>query len=115
MDKEGLVYTLDEGLVAVGFGKFQALVLVYAGLGYFAEAMEIMILSFVGLAVKTEWGLSSGQESLLTTVVFAGMLIGANSWGLLSDKYGRRQVNIPFCFCKLEISVSFGCHFFFLC
>lgn len=91
MDKEGLVYTLDEGLVAVGFGKFQALVLVYAGLGYFAEAMEIMILSFVGLAVKTEWGLSSGQESLLTTVVFAGMLIGANSWGLMSDKYGRRK------------------------
>ncbi|XVF19137.1 hypothetical protein REPUB_Repub11eG0083100 [Reevesia pubescens] len=92
MDNEGVgLYTLDEALESVGFGKFQGLVLVYAGLGWFAEAMEIMILSFLGAVVKTEWGLSSGQESLLTTVVFAGMLIGAYSWGLISDNYGRRR------------------------
>ncbi|XVF19135.1 hypothetical protein REPUB_Repub11eG0083000 [Reevesia pubescens] len=92
MDNQDLgLYTLDEALESVGFGKFQGLVLVYAGLGWFAEAMEIMILSFIGSAVKTEWGLSSGQESLLTTVVFAGMLIGAYSWGLISDNYGRRK------------------------
>ncbi|EEF34573.1 sugar transporter, putative [Ricinus communis] len=84
-------YTLDEALAAVGFGKFQGLVLVYAGLGSFAEAMEMMILSFVGPAVKSEWGLSSSQESLLTSVVFAGMLFGAYSWGLISDNYGRRK------------------------
>ena len=97
MDEENVgLYTLDEALESVGFGKFQGLVLAYAGLGLFAEAMEIMILSFIGAAVKTEWGLSSGQESLLTTVVFAGMLIGAFSWGLISDNYGRRHA--PFSF-----------------
>ncbi|PIN03609.1 Synaptic vesicle transporter SV2 (major facilitator superfamily) [Handroanthus impetiginosus] len=85
-----LVYTLDEALAEVGFGKFQILVLAYAGLGAMAEAMEVMILSFIGPSVKDEWGLSSGQESLITTVVFAGMLIGAYSWGLISDNYGRR-------------------------
>ncbi|KAI3443486.1 hypothetical protein Pfo_000151 [Paulownia fortunei] len=86
-----LVYTLDEALSEVGFGKFQALVLVYAGLGAMAEAMEVMILSFIGPSVKAEWGLSSGQESLITIVVFAGMLIGAYAWGLISDNYGRRM------------------------
>ncbi|XP_073308365.1 organic cation/carnitine transporter 7-like [Primulina huaijiensis] len=86
----GQVYTLDEALTMVGFGKFQALVLVYAGLGTMTEAMEVMILSFIGPAVKSEWGLSSGQESLITTVVFAGMLIGAYSWGIISDNCGRR-------------------------
>ncbi|EOY32205.1 Major facilitator superfamily protein, putative isoform 1 [Theobroma cacao] len=92
MDDEELgAYTLDEALAMVGFGKFQGLVLAYAGLGWFAEAMEIMILSFIGAAVKSEWGLSPSQESLLTTVVFAGMLIGAYSWGLISDNYGRRK------------------------
>ncbi|KDP45839.1 hypothetical protein JCGZ_17446 [Jatropha curcas] len=91
MDEYGLEYTLDEALVAVGFGKFQGLVLLYAGLGLFAEAMEIMILSFVGLAIETEWGLSSSQKSLLTSVVFAGMLIGAYSWGLISDNMGRKK------------------------
>ncbi|KAL1531249.1 organic cation/carnitine transporter 7-like [Salvia divinorum] len=84
------VYTLDEALSAAGFGKFQALVLAYAGLGAMAEAMEVMILSFIGPFVKAEWGLSSGQESLTTTMVFAGMLIGAYFWGFLSDNYGRR-------------------------
>ncbi|CAL1408622.1 unnamed protein product [Linum trigynum] len=91
MENEGQSYTLDEGLASVGFGKFQILVLFYAGFGWFAEAMEIMILSFVGPAVKLEWGLSANQESLLTTVVFAGMLIGAYTWGIISDKCGRRK------------------------
>ena len=96
MDEEDVgLYTLDEALESVGFGKFQGFVLAYAGLGWFAEAMEIMILSFIGKVVKSEWGLSSGQESMLSTVVFAGMLIGAYSWGLISDNYGRRHAHFP--------------------
>ncbi|MBA0852735.1 hypothetical protein Goshw_009199 [Gossypium schwendimanii] len=91
MDNEQVgLYTLDEALESLGFGKFQAFVLAYAGLGWFAEAMEIMILSFIGQAVKSEWGLSSSQESLLSTIVFAGMVIGAYGWGTVSDTYGRR-------------------------
>ncbi|KAK4854530.1 hypothetical protein QYF36_025424 [Acer negundo] len=91
MEGENVVYTLDEALSAMKFGKYQGLVLAYAGLGWISEAMEIMILSFVGPAVKSQWKLSSGQESALSTVVFFGMLIGAYSWGIISDKYGRRK------------------------
>ncbi|XP_057540002.1 organic cation/carnitine transporter 7-like [Amaranthus tricolor] len=85
------VYSMDDALLSLGFGKFQSLILIYAGLGWISEAMEVMILSFVGPAVQTEWQLSSEQESLITTVVFAGMLVGAYSWGLVSDRYGRRK------------------------
>ncbi|KAK1366300.1 Organic cation/carnitine transporter 7-like [Heracleum sosnowskyi] len=81
------MYTLDEALVAVGFGKFQRFVLIYAGLGSILEAMEVMILSLIGESVKSKWNLSSTQESLMTTVVFASMLIGAYSWGLLEYMY----------------------------
>ncbi|KAJ4709130.1 organic cation/carnitine transporter 7-like [Melia azedarach] len=91
MDDQSLVYTLDDALTFMGFGKFQGLALVYSGLGWFAEAMEVMILSFVGSAVTSEWGLSSSEESIITTVVFGGMLVGAYSWGLISDSYGRRN------------------------
>lgn len=84
------VHTLDEALASVGFGNFQYLVLAYAGLGWFSEAAEIMILSFIGPAVKSQWGLSPGEESLLTTTVFAGELVGAYFWGLISDIYGRK-------------------------
>lgn len=81
---------MDEALVETGFGKFQVLVLAYAGMGWVSEAMEMMLLSFVGPAVKSQWGLSPHEESLITSVVFAGMLVGAYSWGIISDNYGRR-------------------------
>ncbi|CAN4085060.1 unnamed protein product [Withania somnifera] len=91
MNDESRTYTVDEALVALGFGNFQVLVLIYAGMGWISEAMEMMLLSFVGPAVQSVWGLSTHEESLLTSVVFAGMLIGAYSWGSISDKCGRRR------------------------
>lgn len=90
MGEESQTYTVDEALEYVGFGKFQILVLAYAGMGWISEAMEMMLLSFVGPAVQSAWNLSSHEESLITSVVFAGMLIGAYSWGIVSDKHGRR-------------------------
>lgn len=83
-------YTVDEALLLLGFGRFQVLLLAYAGIGWISEAMEMMLLSFVGPAVQLEWDLSSHEESLITSIVFAGMLIGASSWGMVSDHYGRR-------------------------
>ncbi|KAK9210269.1 hypothetical protein WN944_002639 [Citrus x changshan-huyou] len=62
MGDESLVYTLDEALSALRFGKVHSCcALSYAGLGWFSEAMEMIILSFVGPAVKSKWGLASGD------------------------------------------------------
>ncbi|PIN12692.1 Synaptic vesicle transporter SV2 (major facilitator superfamily) [Handroanthus impetiginosus] len=91
MGDSDTVYTLDEALSTIGFGKYQFLLLAYGALGWVAEAMEMMILSFVGSAVQSEWHLSPGQKSLISTVVFAGMLVGAYFWGLISDNYGRKK------------------------
>lgn len=86
------IYSMDDALLSLGFGKYQSFILIYAGLGWISEAMEVMILSFVGPAVQTEWNLTSEQESLITTVVFAGMLFGAYTWGVISDRFGRRYI-----------------------
>ncbi|KAK2965450.1 hypothetical protein RJ640_008244 [Escallonia rubra] len=91
MGDESQTYTVDEALSALGFGNFQILVLAYAGMGWVAEAMEMMLLSFVGPSVQSAWGLSSQEESLISSVVFAGMLVGSYSWGIVSDKHGRRK------------------------
>ncbi|KAK9068825.1 hypothetical protein SSX86_012941 [Deinandra increscens subsp. villosa] len=91
MGDESQRYSVDDALVAVGFGKFQILVLGYAGMGWISEAMEMMLLSFVGPALESAWNLSSHEESMITSVVFAGMLVGAYSWGVVSDKHGRRK------------------------
>lgn len=106
-------YTVDDALLSMGFGKFQAFVLAYSGMAKISEAMEMMLLSFVGPSVQTEWELSPHEESLISSVVFIGMFVGAYSWGIVSDKYGRRQVfsrnlqnshihpPFPFCFLLL--------------
>ncbi|MFS7928433.1 hypothetical protein Hanom_Chr04g00320711 [Helianthus anomalus] len=60
MGDQGFGYTLDDALVQL-------------------EAMEMMRLAFVGLAIQPEWGLSANQESMISTVAFAGMLVGAYS------------------------------------
>ncbi|RLN15695.1 hypothetical protein C2845_PM02G06970 [Panicum miliaceum] len=85
-------YTTDDALTVMGFGKFQALVLAYAGMGWVAVAMEVMLLSFLGPVVREEWNVSPQDESILSSVVFAGMLIGAFTWGFISDRYGRRKL-----------------------
>ncbi|PIN12688.1 Synaptic vesicle transporter SV2 (major facilitator superfamily) [Handroanthus impetiginosus] len=90
MGDESLRYTLDEALSSLGFGTFQVFALVFAGISWFSEAMEMNLLSFIGPAVKSEWSLSPTQESLLSTAVFGGMLVGALFWGFISDAYGRR-------------------------
>ncbi|CAM0145746.1 unnamed protein product [Urochloa decumbens] len=91
MEEQSASYTVDDALMSSGFGKFQILILSYAGIGLIAEAMEMMLLSFVGPSVQLEWKLTSHQESMITSVVFVGMLIGAYSWGVVSDNYGRRR------------------------
>lgn len=95
-------YTVDDALISLGFGKFQTLVLLYSGVAYAAEAMEVMILSFIGSAVQSKWNLSAHEKSLISSVVFAGMLVGAYSWGVISDNYGRRK---GFLFTALVTSV----------
>jgi hypothetical protein len=62
-------YTTDDALSMMGFGKFQALVLFYAGMGWVAEAMELMLLSFLGPFIREEWNVSPENESLLSSAV----------------------------------------------
>jgi putative MFS transporter len=94
MDVQTSVYprkiTYDEAIEQVGFGRFQRKLLVICGVGWAADAMEILLIAFVLPAVAVEWGLSFAQLGLLGTSVFLGMLVGAWGWGILSDRIGRR-------------------------
>lgn len=90
VDEMEETFTVEQAIDHVGFGRFQYLLLFYTGLAWMAEAMELMLLSFVGPAVQSLWGLSNQQESWISSVVFLGMLVGAYSWGILSDLKGRR-------------------------
>ncbi|CAL8465087.1 g4622 [Coccomyxa elongata] len=86
----GPFYTVGEALDTIGFGRFQWVVLFYCGCAWAADAVEMMLLSFLGPAVRCEWGISPSAESLITSIVFCGTMAGAYGWGVLGDARGRR-------------------------
>ena len=42
------------------------------------------------MQVKCLWNITPNQESLITSIVFCGTMVGAYSWGVLGDAKGRR-------------------------
>ncbi|GAA0147736.1 secondary carrier transporter [Lithospermum erythrorhizon] len=84
-------FTLDEATSSIGFGYFHVIAVFFAGLGWASSAMGMTLLSVIGPPIKSEWGLSSSEESMLTSVVFSGTILGAYVWGYISDAYGRRM------------------------
>ena len=88
--KSDPVYTVDDAIEKMGFGPFQMIVFFFCGLLWTADAMEVMILSILSPAVKCQWDLSSAEEAIITSIVFAGSLIGSLCWGTLGDNFGRK-------------------------
>ena len=41
--------------------------------------------------VTCEWHLTPSQEARISSVVFAGTMVGSYGWGALSDAQGRRR------------------------
>ena len=80
----------DDVIDEIGFGPFQRKLMVICGIGWAADAMEVLLIAFVLPAIIQEWGLSAGQAGLLGTAIFLGMLGGAWFWGTISDYIGRK-------------------------
>ncbi|MCI0154317.1 MFS transporter [Dermacoccus nishinomiyaensis] len=66
--------------------------LVGSGVGWALDAMDVGLISFLMVAVKKEWGLTTGDLSVLASIGFVGMAIGAGVGGALADRIGRRTV-----------------------
>jgi MFS transporter, putative metabolite:H+ symporter len=84
--------TLDynEALEKVGYGRFQRKLLAICGIGWAADAMEVLLVSFAMPAMSAEWHLAKSQSAFLQTAIFLGMILGALVWGRLADKLGRK-------------------------
>lgn len=75
-----------------GFGRAQLLLVGYTGLAWLADACETMLMSFLGPAVHCYWsGIGPTAQSLLTSVIFAAMLFGVSTLGVVADQFGRRR------------------------
>jgi putative MFS transporter len=82
--------SIDAAVDEIGMGRFQRKLLLLCGMGWAADAMEVLLIAFALPAIAEEWGLSAAQKGLLGTAIFVGMLAGAWLWGRLSDLVGRK-------------------------
>ncbi|MEH7345038.1 MFS transporter [Bacillus sp. JJ1532] len=65
-----------------------------AGLGWMFDAMDVGMLSFIIVALKTEWGLTPAQMGWIGSVNSIGMAVGALVFGLWADRIGRKNIFI---------------------
>lgn len=56
--------------------------------------MEVLLLSFLSVVLQHEWDLSDDETAFITSILFAGALVGTSILGPLADKWGRRPVFI---------------------
>jgi MFS family permease len=87
-----LVITVDEAIERLGMGPFQIKVLVAAGLCFAADAMQVLLLSFLCEVLRVEWDLTDEKTASITSVLFLGAMLGTVIFGPLADRRGRKPV-----------------------
>src|SRR3712207_6216582 len=83
-----------ERLDRVPFTREHGRLVAGSGLGWALDAMDVGLISFVmaALVAQEQWGITTTQVSLIGSIGFVGMAMGATLGGLLADRFGRRQV-----------------------
>ena len=83
---------IEVAIEKVGTGVFQYKILLATGLCFMADAMEVLLLTFLSTVLKYEWNLSEHQVDSIVAIVFAGAMMGTLVLGRAADYWGRKPV-----------------------
>eukprot|EP00931_Biecheleriopsis_adriatica_P005564 TRINITY_DN107063_c0_g1_i1.p1 TRINITY_DN107063_c0_g1~~TRINITY_DN107063_c0_g1_i1.p1 ORF type:complete len:480 (+),score=78.01 TRINITY_DN107063_c0_g1_i1:47-1441(+) len=78
--------TLD----AIGFGRFQVMMILICGLAWFVDSVEAGGLAYIYVTLDSEWGTTTASWGLLTSVKYASSVVGALLFGTVADRSGRQ-------------------------
>jgi len=87
-----LICSVDEAIDKLGMGRFQLVVLTAAGLCFAADAMQVLLLTFLSEVLRSEWNLNDSETAFITSMLFIGAIFGTLTLGPLADKKGRKPV-----------------------
>jgi MFS family permease len=83
---------LLETLSELRWNRFHTVVVLLFGLGWALDAFEVTLIGNVLGALRQHFGLGAYAMSFILAAWFAGLMLGASGFGLLSDRFGRRRV-----------------------
>ena len=106
-------FTCDDAIEMVGFGRFQKRLLFVTGALFSADAMQMMLVSFISPAARCDFDLTIAQEALIASIVFVGMFVGSYVCGTAADKYGRRIVFLGSAACVSFFGLFSACAMFY--
>lgn len=90
--RDNLVIDIDEAIDRLGMGLFQIQIVMACGLCFASDAMEYLLLSYLGVILQSQWNLTESESDFISAVVFLGALVGTLTLSPLGDKWGRRIV-----------------------
>jgi MFS family permease len=79
-------------LSTLRWNRFHTVAVLLFGLGWALDAFEVTLIGNVMGALKQRFHLAADGMSLLLAAWFAGLMLGASGFGVLSDRFGRRRV-----------------------
>ncbi|EJD34854.1 MFS general substrate transporter [Auricularia subglabra TFB-10046 SS5] len=80
---------LDRTIDRIGMGNYQWALLTLCGMGWLADNMWLQAVAIILPRVQQHYQVSDHVIGVLSTCMFAGMMIGAIGWGTCSDFMGR--------------------------
>jgi benzoate transport len=83
---------VPQGKVAEESKSTQIKTLIGSILGYAADGLDMLLLSFVLVFIIKEFGLTPAEAGNLTLVTTIGTLVGSYLFGFLADIYGRIRI-----------------------
>uniref|UniRef100_T1PCW5 Major Facilitator Superfamily protein n=1 Tax=Musca domestica TaxID=7370 RepID=T1PCW5_MUSDO len=87
--------TFSEALERTGYGKFNYLVIIVAGLILANVLLETSAVAFYMPVAHCDLELTNFRKGLLSAIGYVGMIISSHLWGFLADTKGRKRVIKP--------------------
>ena len=71
---------------------YQKLIMLIVATAFFFDSMDLGAMTFLLGSIRGEFGLTTAQAGLLSSMSFLGMVFGAAGAGMLADRFGRMAI-----------------------